>query len=86
MTQNSAPVTLPIVNAGEYTVKVTLKDTNYSLSKDSFTYTIAMLPFSGAVKYERDLRLWQYHVLPALSGYAGDGTVTYYYKAQDAED
>ena len=23
---------------------------------------------------------------PALSGYAGDGTVTYYYKAQDAED
>ena len=85
VTQNGAPVTLPIVNAGEYTVKVTLKDTNYSLSKDSFTYTIARLPFSGAVNmsgYAYGGTVSQ----PALSGYAGDGTVTYYYKAQDAED
>ena len=85
VTQNGAPVTLPIVNAGEYTVKVTLKDTNSSLSKDSFTYTIARLPFSGAVNmsgYAYGGTVSQ----PALSGYAGDGTVTYYYKAQDAED
>ena len=85
VTQNGAPVTLPIVNAGEYTVKVTLTDTNYSLSKDSFPYTIAKLPFSGAVNmsgYAYGGTVSQ----PALSGYAGDGTVTYYYKAQDAED
>ena len=85
VTQNGAEVTLPIVNAGEYTVKVTLTDTNYSLSKDSFPYTIAKLPFSGAVNmsgYAYGGTVSQ----PALSGYAGDGTVTYYYKAQDAED
>ena len=85
VTQNGAEVALPIVNAGEYTVKVTLKDTNYSLSNDSFPYTIARLPFSGAVNmngYAYGGAVSQ----PALSGYAGDGTVTYYYKAQDAED
>ena len=83
VTQNGAEVALPIVNAGEYTVKVTLKDTNYSLSNDSFPYTIARLPFSGAVNmsgYAYGGAVSQ----PALSGYAGDGTVTYYYKAQDA--
>ena len=85
VTQNGASVALPIVNAGEYTVKVTLKDTNYSLSKDSFTYTIAKLPFSGTVNmngYAYGGTVSQ----PALSGYAGDGAVTYYYKAQDAAD
>ena len=85
VTQNGASVALPIVNAGEYTVKVTLKDTNYSLSNDSFPYTIAKLPFSGMVNmngYAYGGTVSQ----PALSGYAGDGTITYYYKAQDAAD
>ena len=78
VTQNGAEVTLPIVNAGEYTVKVELSNTNYSLSKDSFTYTIAKLPFSGMVNmngYAYGGTVSQ----PALSGYAGDGTITYYY-------
>ena len=75
VSQNDEPVTLPIVNAGEYTVKVTLKDTNYSLSKDSFTYTIAKLPFSGAVNmngYAYGGTVSQ----PALSGYAGEWSPT----------
>ena len=84
VTQNGAPVTLPIVDAGEYTVKVTLKGTNYSLSKNSFPYTIAKLPFSGAVNmsgYAYGGTVSQ----PVLNGYDGDGEVSFLYRAQGGE-
>ena len=83
VTKDGATASLPIEDAGAYTVKVTLTDGNYSLSKDSFPYTIAKLPFSGTVNmsgYAYGGTVSQ----PVLSGYAGDGTITYYYRAKDA--
>ena len=84
VTQNGAEVTLPIVSAGEYTVKVTLTTGNYALSKDSFPYTIARLPFSGTVNmsgYAYGGTVSQ----PVLNGYDGDGEVSFLYRAQGGE-
>ena len=84
VTQNGAEVTLPIVSAGEYTVKVTLTTGNYALAEDSFPYTIARLPFSGTVNmsgYAYGGTVSQ----PVLNGYDGDGEVTFLYRAQGGD-
>src|SRR5699024_6517884 len=75
---------LPIVSAGEYTVKVTLTTGNYALAEDSFPYTIARLPFSGTVNmsgYAYGGTVSQ----PVLNGYDGDGEVTFLYRAQGGD-
>ena len=71
-------------DAGEYTVKVTLTTGNYALSKDSFPYTIAKLPFTGTVSmagYVYEGAASQ----PVLNGYDGDGEVTFLYRAQGGD-
>ena len=84
VTKDGASVALPIKDAGEYTVKVTLTTGNYALAEDSFPYTIAKLPFTGTVSmagYVYEGAASQ----PVLNGYDGDGEVTFLYRAQGGD-
>ena len=84
VTKDGATASLPIEDAGAYTVKVTLTTGNYALAEDSFPYTIAKLPFTGTVSmagYVYEGTASQ----PVLNGYDGDGEVTFLYRAQGGD-
>ena len=84
VTKDGTAASLPIEDAGAYTIKVTLTTANYTLAEDSFTYTIAKLPFTGTVSmagYVYEGTASQ----PVLNGYDGNGEVTFLYRTEGGE-
>ncbi|HIQ82541.1 MAG TPA: hypothetical protein IAA52_05505 [Candidatus Pullichristensenella stercorigallinarum] len=80
---NGQMVTPPIVNAGAYTIEVILtgKGENYTLNQNSFAYTISPAAFAGSVSMTGYV-YGQTPSTPVLNGYAGNGEVTFYYRAK----
>ena len=83
--QDGQTVTPPIVNAGAYTIEVTLTGDgeNYNLNQSSFAYTISPVAFAGTMSMAGYVYGGTVST-PVLNGYAGDGEVTFYYRAKGA--
>ena len=81
--QDGQAVTLPIVNAGAYTIEIALTGDgeNYALNQNSFTYTVSPVAFSGTVSMAGYVYGGTVST-PVLNGYAGDGEVTFHYRAK----
>lgn len=79
-------------NAGSYIVKATVAETtNYASGSATanFTITRAVLPVGGENGLKVTLAGWTYgaeHAGPTVTGNAGDGAETFFYKVKDAAD
>ena len=73
VTKDGKTVTLPITNAGAYTIALTA--VKYKLDKAEFVYTVSKVPFEATVSMAGYVYGGTVSE-PKLNGYAGDGAVS----------